>query len=63
MKNNYIISSTIVLLLSLSLLFQPVYGKEDYADEKFDTIIDRKLALLKYAKAAAESTGKRERSI
>jgi hypothetical protein len=59
MKKIYIIFSTIMLLLSLLLSFQPVYGKEDYTDEKFDTIIDRQLALLKYAKQAKESKGKK----
>lgn len=60
MKNS-LIQKTLILLLSILLLRHQEFYGIDYSDEKFDTIIDRKLALLKYAKKAKESTGKKRK--
>jgi hypothetical protein len=47
---------TLIILIILCLSNQAC-TEEDYSDEKFETSIDQKLALLKYAKQAQESTG------
>lgn len=51
-----------ILLASILCLSNQQCNEIDYSDEKFDTLIDRKLALLKYAKQAKVQE-RRERSI